>query len=260
MKHIGKFVSTWLSTSWEIIKAFRESSQKNQITKFWLFLSALRQTSSWAWYLLQRELFDSYRKRLWEILSTWNPKQKDKIEGVSNTVSDKIAILIPWYNLTDKSLVEVKNSLHKQWVQVESITTRMRNSRDMREIRSKVQDIINNSKWKQVVLFWYSSWWIIASRVAEKENIPYVWFWVPAHTQYTMITTLLELWWKAPKKPVHTPEGSISLVEEFSAMVPRTWELPDRTEVIHWVHSHMSVHQPRVVERVTQEVMKRFSS
>lgn len=247
VKRVKNFFTTWFSTSYEIGKAFNQASKRADISRFKLFSSALRQSSSWAYYLLQREILDYFLRY------SRNPK------SLCNEVSDKVAILIPWYNLTDKSLEELKNSLIGQWVQVETIDIRMRTTKDILYIRRKVWEILNKTWDQQRVLFWYSSWGIIAHKIWQRKNIPSVSFWAPSNTSLTMITTLLELFWDPPKKDIDIPNGSINIIEEFSSMVPHTWDIPKNTEIVPWVHSHMSIHQLNVVERITQEIMQRFS-
>lgn len=63
-----------------------------------LFLSSLKQASSWAYFLLATEMFGALQ-------------DLDTSHDFSSETSDKVAILIPGYNLTDKSLIELKKEL-----------------------------------------------------------------------------------------------------------------------------------------------------
>lgn len=252
------FTTTWLRTSWEIIKAFIQSANEAKISKLRLLWSSLQQFWEWACFLIKTELLNSlsqvpYNNETTEEWLSW------ETSSVVEEVKNKVAILIPWYNLTDKSLVWIKSELEKRGIIVEALSNRVRDSQDILAMRRKIWDIIDAHEWKEKVLFGYSSGWIIAHKIWETLWIPSVSFATPSNTQSTMITTLLELFWNAPKKDIKIPENAINLIEEFSEMVPHTWDLPERTEKIPWVYSHMSVNQPVVITRVSDEIEKRFS-
>lgn len=240
------FIKTWTRTTLEIWKAFFESADREDISKLSLLLSALKQASSWAYFLIATEIFDALQ-------------DIDTSKDIKNEVSDKVAVLIPGYNLTDKSLIELRKELQSRGIQVETIPDRLMIKSEVLDIYRKIWDIIDNNDDKKKVLFWYSSGGIIAHKVGKNKNIPSVSYATPDNTDNTMISALLEFYGRSPKKQIQIPQGSINIIEWFSEMTPHTGDIPERTEVMDGVHTHMSIHQKKVVKKIADEIEERFS-
>ena len=211
------------------------------------FLKALKDTSIWAYNVFIKAEIDWLMKR-------------NEVERVVNDNSEKVAYLIWWYYLSPSSLLNIKKELEKQWISTKIINKRYYSKKSLsllvRELKTKMKE----GKDKDIVIFWYSAWWIIAHKVWEKSWYKSVSFWISEEPSKTMVWTLLSLTKKDEIKDIDIPESGISLVESFSAMVSNILNWQDNTIRLDKVYSHMTIWRQDVVEKIVKQILLWFKN
>lgn len=239
---VENFVDNWIDTLKKIYNDWKEVMKNDKLTFLQFFAKALKDTTIWAYYVFLKSEID------WII-------KKNEVQSTINDTSNKVAYLIGWYYLNPSSLLKLKSSLEKEWVCVKIINERYYSKESLWNLVRELKTKIREDKYKDVVLFWYSAWWIIAHKVWEKSWYKSVSFWVSNEPSKTMVWTLLSLTKKDEISDINIPKNWINLEESFSAMVPNVWDWKENTIRLDNVYSHMTIWREDVVNEITKHIL-----
>lgn len=238
MDKLKDFIGSGIKTTKKIRKSFIDTSHTEDISQIKLFGSRLKQSTQWAFHTLKAELSTTLAGSL-----------------SASPQSDKVVILISGYNLTGKTLKTLQKEIHAHDIHTVQLQTRFRDKADLRNIIQEIYTAIAQHPGKRIVLFGYSSWGLIAHNIWERLHIPSLSYGLSKDLNTTMVSTLLSLYSKQRHDTITIPPLGKNIIEGFSEMTPEVW-LPERTERISGVHTHMSMHQKRVIEKLTSEIKK----
>lgn len=241
---VSKFFENWINTLWKIWDAATQTSQRENLSLFWFLLKAIRDSSLWAYYVFLKWEIDALVKR-------------EEINGVKNETSQQIAYLIWGYYLSPSVLLPIKERLEDEWISVKLINQRYYSKKSIQILVSDLHRKLRNDKGKDIVLFWYSAWWMVAHKMWSISWYSSVSFWLSEKPEETMVWTLLSLTkvWKI--KDIKIPNSWVNIIETFSAMVPNT-EVPENSVRLNDVFSHMIVWRWDVVEEIVSNIIWKF--
>lgn len=242
---IQNFVNNWIDTSKKIYEAWKETMENEKISFLNFFWKALKQTSIWAYYVFLK----------WEI--DWIIK-KNEIENTVNDTSDKVAYLLWWYYLNPATLLKLKDELESKWINTKIINERYYSKKSLGITIRDLKSRMNDDEWKDIVLFWYSAWGVIAHKIWEKTWYKSVSFWVSEKPIETMVWTLLSLTKDEQLKNVSIPESWVNIIESFSWMVPNVWNDMKNTIKLKNIYSHMTIWKKEVIDEITKQIILWF--
>jgi hypothetical protein len=243
---LQKFITTWVKTIREQYYAIKELGLDDTFRVLSFVAYCLRDTFPWAYYVFIKSEIEALRRG-------------NEIEKVKNETSQKVAFLLWWYYLSPAVLLPLKESLEKEGVKVVLLNKRQYNSESLREYAKMLKSKLSGEKWKDIVLFWYSSWGIIAHRISEQLDLKSVSFWTPLEVDKTMVGTLIAGTSGRDMKPINIPKNGVNLVETFSFMVPRISNIWENEKRLADVYSHMTIWEERVIETIKNTILSKFN-
>lgn len=244
---IQNFINNWISTTKKIYEAWAETIEEKNISFMHFFWKALKQSSIWAYYVFLKAEID------------WILK-KTEIENTVNDTSDKVAYLIWWYYLNPATLLNLKKELESKWINTQIINERYYSKKSIWNNVKDLKSRMKNDKWKDIVLFWYSAWWVIAHKIWEKNWYKSVSFWISEKPEETMVWTLMSLTKDEKLSDTIIPESGVNIIETFSWMVPNTWNHPENTIKLDDVYSHMTIWKEDVINEITKQILLWFKN
>jgi hypothetical protein len=244
---INNFVNNWIQTSKKIYEAWLEKMNNDKLNFIQFFWRALKQSSIWAYFVFIK----------WELD---NLLKTQEINNIRNHTSNKIAYLIGWYYLSPATLLNLKKELESNWVQAKIIDERYYSKETLNNNVYSLKNKLKEDKWKDIVLFWYSSWWVIAHRIWEQSGYNSVSFGLSGTPNETMVWTLLALTKEGKFNDFQIPKTGKNIIEWFSAIVPQTWDISDNTIKLNNIYSHMTIGKQDVVGEITSQILQSYNT
>lgn len=244
---LKNFVDSWINTTKKIYESGNEAILLNNLSLLEFFWKALKDTSIWAYNVFIKAEIDWLLKK-WEV------------EKVVNETSDKVAYLLWWYYLNPSTLLNIKNKLEQSGVKTILINERYNSKKTLWNTIRNLKEKINQEKWKDIVLFGYSAWWVIAHRIGRMKWYKSVSFWITDKLSETMVWTLLSLTKDDKIKDFNLPDSWINIEETFSAMVPNMKDSKKNSIRLDNVYSHMAIWRDDVIEEINKQILMAFKS
>ena len=244
---INNFVTNWIQTSKKIYEAGLEKINNDNISFMHFFWRALKESSIWAYYVFIK----------WELD---NALKTQEINNIKNNTSNKVAYLIGGYYLSPATLLNLKEELENHWVQAKIIDERYYSKDTLNKNIYSLKNKMKQDKWKDIVLFWYSSWGVIAHRIWEQSGYNSVSFGLSETPNETMVWTLLALTKDDKFKDFHIPETGKNIIEWFSAIAPQTWNISNNTTKLNNIYSHMTIGKKDVVDEITNHILQSYNT
>jgi hypothetical protein len=188
--------------------------------------------------------------------------QKNTISSIQNTTSTRVAVLSAGYYMSPVVLDSLKKTLEEKWIEVIVCDHRYISQSWIKKQIGILKSIVEKKKWenKKVVIFWYSSWGIIAHRVWAQFDIPSISFGSPEDSHQSLVGNMLEISMWVQPRVFSIPEKGVNLRESFSAMVPRTTHDKKNTIVLPGIYSHMSINVPDIIKEITTKIIEKLES
>ncbi len=166
--------------------------------------------------------------------------------------------LLWWYYINPANLLELKREVEKQWVTVKIINQRYYSKKSLWKISRELKRQMDKDKWKEIILFWYSAWGVIAHKIWKRDWYKSVSFWLSEEPAKTMVWTLLSLTKEKEIKDLSIPENWVNIIEQFSAMVPNVWQEDENTIRLDDVYSHMTIWKEEVIQEIRKHILLWF--
>jgi hypothetical protein len=244
---IKNFVNNWIDTSKKIYQSGIETMNRDKLNFIQFFWHALKQSCIWAYYVFLKWEIDSFLKA-------------NEVQSVQNETSNKVAYLIWWYYISPATLLNLKQKLENEWIQTEIINQRYYSKKTITQNILSLKNKLNNNQWKDIVLFWYSSWWMIAHRIWKKSWYKSVSFWLSEDPARTMVWTLVSLTEDKQLKKIDIPDSWTNIIESFSAIVPNDENIWINTHRLEEIYSHMTIWDHKVIEEISKNILQLFNS
>lgn len=244
---LKNFIYNWLWTYKKICEAYIYTKKEDQLNWIQLSLKALKESSLWLFYVFLKGELDWWCKG-------------DQVKSTMNNTSNRVVYLLWWYFLNPAVLLNLKNDLESEWINVHIINNRCYSKKSLWDTVKLLKNKMKLDQWKDIILFWYSAWWIIAHKIWEKNWYRSVSFWLSENPAKTMVWTLISLTREHNIKDVYIPDSGVSIVESFSLMVPNSWESKGNEIRLNNVYSHMTIWKREVTKKIVEQIVLWFEN